>query len=160
MTCFLWGGWLLELLWTLATFYFTSYPFMLMCTNKIAESKNVQLVTHQHTSYLYPFSCWISNVFNCWNCSIQQTHIPLMKLLYIAFCFLTHKCPLFLYPIDWYNKLLIQFWFWTLMILPALLVQLLFYSFWQVMWVPLNPILVLLCMLHSIFYAYRLFSFI
>lgn len=74
-----------------------------------------------------------------------------MKLLYVTFCFLTHKCPLFLYPIDWYNKLLIQFWFWTLMILPALLVQLLFYSFCEVMWVPLNPILMLLCMLHSNF---------
>ena len=30
------------------------------------------------------------------------------------------------------------FWFWTLMILPALLLQELFYLFWQAMWVPRN----------------------
>ncbi|KAL5667433.1 hypothetical protein ACJX0J_019654, partial [Zea mays] len=40
---------------------------------------------------------------------------------------------LFLYPVDWYSKLSMLFWFWTLMILPALLLQELFYLFWQVM---------------------------
>lgn len=45
---------------------------------------------------------------------------------------------LFLYPVDWYSKLSMLFWFWTLMILPALLLQELFYLFWQVMWVPLD----------------------
>ncbi|XP_066377226.1 uncharacterized protein [Miscanthus floridulus] len=35
-------------------------------------------------------------------------------------------------PKDWYNKLSMLFWFWTLMILPALLLQELFYLFWQV----------------------------
>jgi len=50
------------------------------------------------------------------------------------FHFITYtNAFLFLYHVDWYNKLSMLFWFWTLMILPALLLQELFYLFWQVM---------------------------